>query len=63
MLAAYHSNAFYSMSLNLKSEAAVKAAKFEESYFDTGSRNLNFVREEKGMFGLFLNRLLLNKFI
>ncbi len=51
------------MSLNLKSEAAVKAAKFEESYFDTGSRNLNFVREEKGMFGLFLNRLLLKKFI
>jgi len=47
LLAHYHSNAFYSISLNLKSEACVKAAKFDDSYFDTGSRNLNFVRDDK----------------
>jgi len=49
LLAAYHPNALYSVSLNLKSQAAVKSAKFDDSYF-RDSRNLLFVFDEEKQF-------------
>ena len=55
LLAAYHSNAFYSVSLNLNKKISIKAPKFDD-YFFRDSRNLLYVEG-----GLLKNILQTNK--